>query len=133
MLRWNHHWGTKAEYLQAQVGMGRRVPAGFADRPEVKPVAAFYWTAFCDLESERSFGMAAGPIPRSRARDYAIEHGIDDADGIAEFWHIIVRLDGAASRIRRPKDDEGLSDKVSVQDTGGVKNMMRNLGRKRRR
>lgn len=134
MLRWNHDWGTKTEHMERLLGMGRRVPGGFANRPEMLPASAFYWAAFCTLETERPIGMAVGPIPWSKACDYAREHGFDDRDDLADFWQIIARLDGEASRIRRVNtDDEGLSEKVSVKDTAGVKSMMRNLGKKPRK
>lgn len=117
------------------IAQRRRVPVGYLDRPEVLPVAAFYWGAFCMLESERPIGMAVGPIPWSKARDYAREHGIDDPDDLADFWQIVARLDGEASRIRRVRDDDDdkLREKVSVKDTKGLKSMMRNLGRKPRK
>lgn len=132
MLRWNHDWGTNTEHWEKLIEMGRQVPAGYHDRPDILPVASFYWTAFCDLETERSVGMAVGPIPRSRAREYAIEHGITDADAFIEFWIVIARLDNEAGKVRRAKEpEEEMADKVSVKDVSGVKTMMRNINNKR--
>lgn len=136
MLRWSHDWGTKVEHFEMLLGLGRRVPEGFYERPEILPIATFYWTAFCALETERAIGMAAGPIPRSAAKDYAIDYGIDDLEGFENFWQIITRLDSEASKIRRVStddEDEKLRDKVSIKDTAGVKNMMRNMGKNRGR
>jgi hypothetical protein len=133
VLRWNHDWGTKAPHFDALLGMGSDVPSGFLERPEILPVAAFYWSAFCALETERPIGMAVGQIPWSRALEYATEHGIVDADEFTDFWQIITRLDNEASRIRRVSsdDDENLRERVSINDPEGVKNLMRNLGKKR--
>ena len=135
MLRWNHNWGTKAEHFDMLLGMGRDVPSGFLERPEILPVAAFQWRAFCALETERHIGMAVGPIPWSKALEYAIEHGIDDPDEFDAFWQIITRLDNEASRIRRvaSDDEDDLRDRVSINDPEGVKNLMRNLGKNRKR
>jgi len=134
VLRWNHDWGTKADHFDMLLGMGREVPGGFLKRPEILPVAVWYWSAFCALETERHIGMAVGPIPWSKALEYATEHGITKADEFAEFWQIIMRLDNEAARIRRvASDDENLREKVSINDPEGVKNLMRNLGKKRER
>lgn len=135
MLRWNHNWGTKAEHFDMLLGMGRDVPSGFLERPEILPVAAFHWRAFSALETERHIGMTVGPIPWAKALEYAIKHGIDDPDEFDAFWAIITRLDNEASRIRRVSsdNDENLPETVSINDPEGVKNLMRNLSKKRKR
>lgn len=83
-----------------------RAPDPFYDRPEIEPRSLFYWTAFNDLETERSYGMTVGPIPRSKAREYAIEQGIADPDDIDDFWFVIRKIDNEAARLRSPKSGD---------------------------
>lgn len=133
MLRWNHDWGTNIEHWEMLIGMGRQVPDGFHQRPEILPISFFHWNAFCDLETERAYGMAVGPIPRSKAREYARENGITDADELADFLSIMSRLDNESTKARRPKDDEDVVDKASAKDVKGVRSIMGNIKKKRSR
>lgn len=75
------------------IDLGRKVPEPFLDKPEILPVSQFYWTAFCDLVTERQIGMGVGPIPRSKAREYAFQQGVVDEDGFDRFWAIIHEVD----------------------------------------
>ena len=49
---------------------GRKVPAAFYDRPEIEPHLTWLWNAFWELGTERQLGMAVGPIPVSKIKEY---------------------------------------------------------------
>lgn len=83
-----------------------RAPDPFYERPEIEARSLFFWNALNDLETERSYGMSIGPIPRSKAREYAIEHGLTDDDEVDDFWSIIRKLDNEAARLRSPKSSD---------------------------
>lgn len=105
MLQWTHNWGAAVDYHEGNLARGMKVPAEFLDRPEMVPDYVFYWNAFHDLGTERQLGMAAGPIPRSAVRAYALEQGIG-GDRFDLFWSIIRELDGAQMKLWAPKDKE---------------------------
>lgn len=55
---------------------------------------SFYLNAFWDLSSERSFGQVIGPIPWSRAIQFADRAGLD-RPMTSVFVRVIRILDGA--------------------------------------
>lgn len=48
--------------------------------------------AFWDLDSERSFGMGLGPIPRSKILAYAVEMELDQ-EGESDLLFLIRAMD----------------------------------------
>lgn len=54
-------WGEKAHWLESLAAQGQNVPA-LNNRPNVGPFV-FYWRAFCELNSCRTWGDMPGPIP----------------------------------------------------------------------
>ena len=83
---------------EQKVASGQRAPPEFYEQPEFISGAAFYWQAFVDLGTERAVGMAVGPIPRSKAREYAHEYGVP----FDRFWSIIRALDIAKMNLAAP-------------------------------
>jgi len=59
-------------------------------------------SAFRDLSTERPIGMAMGPIPESKCREWCIYQGLDRTS-TAVVWAVIHRLDNErAERERKP-------------------------------
>ena len=48
-----------------------------ASQPSLETRFGFYWRAWRELDTERSIGMAAGPIPLSAIREYARDYGLN--------------------------------------------------------
>lgn len=79
-------------------------PKALLDRPQLLPGSDFYMTAYQELQTERSIGMALGPIPWSSIVSYAKSSGITDEDDIQDFLTIIRALERAADRFDNRKD-----------------------------
>lgn len=128
MLRWSHDWGASQEHWNTLIELGRPVPEPFLDQPEILPESMFYWSAYCNLVTERQIGMGIGPIPISKAREYAEREGISDREW-DDFWGIIREVDADHIRlINKPKEDVPVSGKsVSVMDAEGMKEKMERL------
>jgi hypothetical protein len=112
---------------------GRNAPDGFYDRVEVEPHLTWLWNAFWELATERQIGMAIGPIPVLKIREYL--RGELELDG-AEYDRakaIIRRVDDAyVSMLNRRKDDGPVrSDAAKATDVEGVKRVMSGLGKRR--
>jgi hypothetical protein len=83
--------------------------------PEVLEGAAFYWAAFGELTSERSFGMGVGPIPYSAIRAYADEYDMRSRDEFTFFLGIIQALDSEYIALAN-KTDKDKTEMVPVDD-----------------
>lgn len=132
MLHWQHNWAETAEHWNAQLAAGGRVPEPFLDQPELSEISGFYWQAFCDLATERQVGMSLGPIPRSRAREYAVQEGIDTDEEWQLFWAILRALDAENMKIidkstKRSVSQKGEPSMVKASDAKGMKAMMQRL------
>lgn len=82
------------------------MPDGYLARPELDPVASFYWQAFTDLAGDRPLGMVAGPIPFLACERYAARYGIDDIDEFERFCAVIRALDAEYLRSAAKEKDE---------------------------
>jgi hypothetical protein len=112
------------------VERGREAPTEFYERPEIEPHLTWLWNAFWELTTERQIGMAIGPIPGSKIREYVREEmGLDGV----EYDHgraVIRRMDDdyVAMLNRRPDESPELSDAAKATDGDGVKRVVRGLG-----
>lgn len=117
---------------QRLIELGRDPPEPYYNRPEIEPHLTFLWAAFNDLSTERQIGMAIGPIPDSKLRDYlARELKLRGAD---YDWarDVLRQADDeyvAMCNASKSKDEE-IADAAKVDDADGVKRVMRNLGKK---
>jgi hypothetical protein len=114
---------------------GHDAPPEFYDRPEIEPQLMPLWNAFWELSTERQIGMAIGPIPVSKIRQYLREEM--EIDG-ADYDHakaIIRRADNAycAMLNRRREDGPEMADQVKFTDAEGVKQLVRGLGNRAKR
>lgn len=106
MLRWQQDWGTKEEYWERKIAAGQPAPEPFFDKPEISENAAHIWIAFHDLGTERQIGMGIGPIPRSKAKEYAADELAIFGEAFDRFWSIIRMLDAEFLKIVNASDDE---------------------------
>lgn len=75
---------------------GELPPLPFLQKePEFPEALRWAWEAFWELSSDRSIGMALGPIPWSSIDRYAARFGIADGDEFEQFLHFVRALDGA--------------------------------------
>ena len=83
------------------------LPDAIANRPTLNDGLFFYWQAFADLSSDRSLGMAEGPIPWSAMDRYGYRHDIwgDEFDRLV---YIIRGLDSEYLKIRANKTKKGM-------------------------
>lgn len=116
-------WGARQRAWQTLYDEGRDPPAAFydLDPPEVWSWLQYVWDAFHDLGTERSIGMALGPIPASKIRDYAAgDLGLDRYGREADrFFDLIRRMDDAY----RDDQDKAHSKKpaqIAPDDTAGI-------------
>lgn len=120
MLRWQNQWGTHLKAWQKQFDEGRTPPRQFFERPEVESDFQEEWLGFLDLTTERQTGVGAGPIPRSKIRDYASDQcGLSD-DAHERFCLIIQRVDDDyVSMVNSTTKDDPSA--VPISDVEGVK------------
>ena len=112
---------------------GRDAPEGFYDRPEVEPHLAWLWSAFWELSTERQLGMAVGPIPGSKIREY-LRDEMELVGAEYDRARAIMRKadDAWCGMLNARKGDEPvLRDAAKVTDTEGVKRVMRGLDKRR--
>ena len=60
-------------------------------KPDIRG-SEFYWVAFYELGTCRSFGMGVGPIPYTAKLEYVRNYGLDDDEEL-EFMYIMNYLD----------------------------------------
>jgi hypothetical protein len=108
---------------------GRKVPVEFYDRPEIEPHLAWLWNAFWELGTERQLGMAVGPIPVSKIKEYLRDEMELTGAEYDRARAIIRKVDDAyAAMLNRRKDDEPkLADQAKATDAEGVKRVMSGL------
>jgi hypothetical protein len=73
---------------QAAVDAGHPIPEDCI-APELLEECRFAYTAFNELETDRSIGMALGPVPWSVINSYADRYGITDIDEFERFVFLI--------------------------------------------
>lgn len=88
--------------------------------------------AFRELSTERYIGQWAGQIPRSKVRDYGIEHMRLDGDELERFCSIIAGVDDDYLSMIAPKRDDGLRDIAPANDPQATKRILRNVAKKPR-
>lgn len=88
------------------------------------------WNAFWELSTERQLGMAVGPIPRSKIREYASNELGLQGDALDRAITIIRKADDAyVGMTNKTSDGEPeLADSAKATDAEGVKRVMRGLG-----
>ena len=112
---------------------GRDAPAAFYDRPEVEPHLQWLWSAFWELSTERQLGMAVGPIPGSKIREY-LRDEMELAGAEYDRARAIIRRadDAWCGMLNARKGDEPrLTDQAKATDSEGVKRVMRRLDKRR--
>lgn len=73
--------------------MGRKLPAGIANQPELLPGLELYREAFYQLDTERTFGQhGPNPIPHSRILAHGRRFKLKCGE-IEDFCHVIRKLD----------------------------------------
>jgi hypothetical protein len=66
--------------------------------------------------------MGIGAIPRSKMRDYALEHGIDDPDEFDRFRSIIGAMDDEY-QVMANKASDKKENVVPVSDVAGLRKL----------
>jgi hypothetical protein len=79
--------------------MGMPLPEAYANKPTLLTGLEFYWKAFWELSSDRSLGMAEGPIPWSSLDRYAVRYDIFDEE-FYRFSSIIRTMDSEYMKFR---------------------------------
>lgn len=106
---------------------GRPVPEPFLAMPEILPQAAYYWSVYCDLQSERSYGMSIGPIPVSAVKSYIESEGLSEEEG--DFlWHVIREVDNEHLKLMNKRSDT--SKATPISDAKGMKRLLDNRTKK---
>ena len=112
------------------IDRGREAPDDFYDRPEIAQHLGWLWSAFWELTSERQLGMAIGPIPGSKIREYMRDElGLDGAQ--YDYACTVIRnVDNEYVAMLNRRRDEGpeMADTAKVTDPEGVKRVVRGLG-----
>ena len=112
---------------------GRSAPDAFYDRPELEPHLTWLWNAFWELSTERQLGMAVGPIPGSKIREYLCDEMELTGAEYDRARAIIRRADDAYCGMlnARKGDEPRLTDQAKATDIEGVKRVMRRLDKRR--
>jgi len=112
---------------------GREAPKAFYDRPEIEPHLTWLWNAFWELGTERQLGMAIGPIPGSKIREYLRDEMELTGADYDRAKAIIRKADDAyCGMLNARKGEEPVrSDAAKVTDAEGVKRVMRGLTKRR--
>ena len=84
---------TEANIIEQARKMGMPLPDTIANKPQILVGLEIYWKAFAELSSDRSVGMAEGPILWSSMNMWALRHGIY-GDSFDRFVAVIRGLDG---------------------------------------
>jgi len=86
---------------------GEKARAFFAKMPELTPYEASFYRSFWEVGTERSFGMAPGPIPRSAIVQYCEDEGIWDPSDRIIFMRYIRAMDSAyLNALAKQRDKE---------------------------
>lgn len=109
---------------------GRKVPAGYLDKPDLPPWLQFYADSFWLLNNDRQIGMGIGPIPFTAIDAYARRYRIEDIDHFDRFLSLIKIQDSEYLRLTSPKGDNGVREEVSADDPDGVRRLTKRLAKK---
>lgn len=102
-VRWNLVWGDRTEFLRDLLADGE-APRALLDQPEVPNRLLFAWRAFWELNTERSIGMAIGPIPWRSIGAYAEKFSLADVDSFEVFGGLIRAMDRAYLKFTREQE-----------------------------
>lgn len=73
---------------------GQPIPNRILEAPELVPGLQLYLDAFYELDSERSYGFGAGPIPYTIILSYATTYELD-AEQTEDLIYFVRRMDAA--------------------------------------
>ena len=73
---------------------GRQPPDWFMEDMELGPMEVFYIRQFFDLSTERQIGMAIGPIPVSKIKEYGKRAGLEP-DVLMVYEYVMKAMDNA--------------------------------------
>ncbi len=125
-------WGARQRAWQKLYNEGRDPPAAFydLDPPEVWSWLQYIWDAFHILGTERPIGMALGPIPASKIRDYAA--GELDLDRTSEeadrFFDLIRRMDDEYRDDQdKAQSQSNKSAQIDPNDSAGMVALFRTI------
>lgn len=79
---------TESRILKECYVWRRPIPERIQHAPELWLGLEIYFQAFMDLNTCRSTGWSAGPIPWSAVQDYAITFGLDSEQTADLHYHI---------------------------------------------
>jgi hypothetical protein len=82
----------------------RRIPDAIANAPELDPSLGLFWSAFWDLNSCRSAGMALGPIPWTAMQQWCTLYGVS-GEQQADLEFLVGQLDAAFLKWSNRKSD----------------------------
>lgn len=86
---------------------GQPIPARILDAPSLYVGLELFLNAFFDLDTERQAGLAIGPIPWSKIREYAVAFDFD-SDLTDDLFYFVKALDAAhMKRQKKKKASEG--------------------------
>jgi hypothetical protein len=134
-LQWQHQWGGQIKHWQFMAERGREPPDAYYERPEIEPHLTWLWNSFWELSTERQIGMAIGPIPVSKIREYLRDEMELTGPEYERARTIIRRVDDAYSAmLNRPRNSgPGMSDSAKVTDPEGIKRVVRGAAVNKRR
>ncbi len=110
--------------------LGRPVPSGYLNQPEIEVEYQFFYEAFWELSSDRQSGMSVGQIPSGSIARFASDLEMDtDA---ADFLRAVLRsLDNIYLSHQSGKHpDDKIVDFAHVDDHVGVSAILKRLGKK---
>jgi hypothetical protein len=135
-LRWQHKWSKHVKAWQRLYDEGKEPPRAYYERPEIASHLAWLSEAFSELGTERQIGMAVGPIPRSKIKEYLIEELGMVGDEYDRAYKTLRKVDGEylaiindTSNIDKTKKNETV---VESTDASGMRNLFDRLGEKQK-
>lgn len=72
-------------------------------KPALAPYLGRYWKAYQDLQTDRQFGLAVGPIQWSSVDRYARRHGFNSPDEFEDLLFYIRKMDTAEMKSTEAK------------------------------
>lgn len=95
------------------------MPLPFDEPPDLEPGLEIYFRAWRALDTCRSYGMDAGPIPWDAADRWCARHGIH-GDAADDLWTLVRAMDEAAREFWKtrepPADEESAEPEVEAED-----------------
>lgn len=78
------------------------MPKWLIEKPEILIGLEWYYRAFTDLSTCRSYGMSEGPIPWLAVNEYAIRHRMTHQE-FDDLWEVVRKLDAVYIKERAGK------------------------------